>query len=148
MTITLDNEYRAFESLLENGITSPVLRVLSYTPPTPADNDVVFSLEGGSNEEENRAIVAKERSYQLLFFTLNKQLAMALHSKVEALLTETTSLQCMDRYIKINNFAMSRIFTTESGKEAFICMVEGQYRVGRTFTQAPLMADINANVNE
>lgn len=146
MTVTLENEYRAFESLLEIGIPTPTLKVLSYSPPTPANYDVVFSLEGGSSEEENRAIVAKERSYQLLFYTADRFEAMSLHSKVEALLTETSSLRCGDRYIKINNFALSRIFTSEGGKEAFVCMVEGEYRVSRTFTEAPKMANIGASV--
>lgn len=148
MAITLDNEYRAFEALIENGITSNVLRVLPVSPVEPLINDVVFTLENASNEENNRAIVAKSRTYQLLFYTADRFEAMQLHSKVEALFTETASIPCVDRYIKINNPAMSRIFTTESGKEAFICMVEGEYRVGRTFTQAPLMADINASITD
>lgn len=148
MAITLDNEYRAFETLIESGIPTPTLRVLSYAPATPAANDVVFTLENATNEEENRAIVAKSRTYQLLFYTADRFEAMQLYSKVETLFVETASLPCGDRFIKLNSPTLSRIFTTESGKEAFICMVEAEYRVGRTFTQSPLMADINATVNE
>ena len=148
MAITLDNEYRAFEALIENGINTPTLRVLPVSPVEPLINDVVFTLENATNEEDNRAIVAKSRTYQLLFYTADRFEAMQLHSKVEALFTETASIPCVDRYIKLKSPAMSRIFTTESGKEAFICMVEGEYRVGRTFTQAPLMANVNASITD
>lgn len=148
MAITLDNEYRSFEALIENGITTPTLRVLPKSPVEPIDNDVVFTLENASSEEDNRAIVSKSRTYQLLFYTADRFEAMQLHSKVEALFSETASISCVDRHIKLKSPAMSRIFTTESGKEAFICMIEGEYRVGRTFTQSPLMTGINARITD
>lgn len=148
MAITLDEEYKAFKSLLENGIPEPSLRVLSHTPLEPKTNEVVFSLDRGTIEEENRAIVVKSRSYQLLFYVDDKYEAMQLHSNIEALLLGTTSIPCANRYIKVKSFAVSRIFAIESGKESFVCMIEGEYREARTFTKPELMADINARVQK
>lgn len=143
--ITLDNEYRALESLFETKY--PTLKVLSYNPPEPNFFDVVFELIDSSSEEVNRVITEKLRTYQLLFHFEKRTTAMEYHSKVDALLEETASLPCQGRFIKLHNHSMSRIFSTASGKHAFYCLIEASYHSARTFAQAPKMQEITHVMN-
>lgn len=143
--ITLDNEYRALESLIEGKF--PTLKVLSYNPVEPAVNDVIFELIDSSTDEMNRAITEKLRTYQLLFYFDKISVAMDHHSKVDSLFEETSSIPCQDRFIKVLGHSMSRIFATAGGKHAFYCLVEASYHSGRTFTQVPKMNQITHKMN-
>lgn len=144
--ITLDNEYRAIESLIEDKY--PTLKVLSYNPVEPNLNDVVFELIASSTDEKNRAVTEKLRTYQLLFYFDKTTTAMTFHSNIDRLLEETSSIPCQDRFIKVLGHSMSRIFATTGGKQAFYCIVEASYHSGRTFTEVPKMMDINATVKK
>lgn len=144
--ITLDNEYRALESLIENNF--PTLKVLSYNPKEPKENDVVFELIDSSSEEHNRIIVKKLRTYQLLFYFDKQTIAMRNHSSIDDLFEETSSFLCLNRFIKIESYSMSRIFKTASGKFSFYCIIEAYYHSSRTFEEVPKMASINATINE
>ncbi len=144
LMFTFNDEYRAFEALLETNI--PALKVKTVASKEPADFETIFSLADSSSEEMNRAVVSRMRSYQLLFYVPDTFEALELFSKVENLLTETKSIPCKDRFIDINDFTMSRVFTTDSGKHAFFLIVEGEFNVMRKFTEAPKMQRISADI--
>lgn len=143
--ITLDNEYRALENLFETKF--PLLKVLSYNPPEPNFFDVVFELIDSSTEEVNRAITKKLRTYQLLFHFEKRSAALEYHSNVDGFLEELSSIPCQGRFIKLNDYTMSRIFTTGGGKHAFYCLIEANYHSARTFAQAPKMQEITHVMN-
>lgn len=143
--ITLDNEYRALESLIEGKY--PSLKVLSYNPVEPNVNDVVFELLPSSTEERNRAIVERLRTYQLLFYFDKTATAMTFHSNIDNLFEETSAIPCQDRFIKVKGHSMSRIFATTGGKQGFFCIVEASYHSGRSFEQVPKMQEITHKMN-
>lgn len=143
--ITLDNEYRALESLIEGKY--PTLKVLSYNPVEPEVNDVAFELIASSTDEKNRAVTEKLRTYQLLFYFDKTTTAMTYHSNIDSLLEETSSIPCQDRFIKVLSHSMSRVFATTGGKQAFYCIVEARYHSGRTFGQVPKMQEIIYKMN-
>lgn len=143
--ITLDNEYRALESLIEGKY--PTLKVLSYNPVEPNVNDVVFELLPSSTEEKNRAIVERLRTYQLLFYFDKTTTAMTFHSNIDVLFEETSAFPCQERFIKVLRHSMSRIFSTTGGKQAFFCIVEASYHSGRTFATVPKMQEITHKMN-
>jgi hypothetical protein len=105
-------------------------------------------LVDGRREEINRAMLHRERSYQLIFYETDSLKAMELHSKVEELFSEISSLPCEDRFIKLTDITLSRIFKTDSGLHSFLCMVEASYSQPRSFEQAPKMASIKTTITK
>ncbi len=144
--ITLKQEFYAFEALI-NANLSPI-ELLAEAKKKPTAKEAVFLLVDGGRDEINRAMLHRERSYQLIFYETDSFLAMDLHSKVEELFSNISSLPCEGRFIKLTDVTLSRIFTTDSGLHSFLCMVEASYSQPRSFQESPKMASINATVTK
>ncbi|MGE6488513.1 hypothetical protein [Paenisporosarcina sp. NPDC076898] len=140
--ISILQEFSSFESLINENLKP--IQLIAEAKQQPTDRQAVFLVVGTDAEELNRTLVHRKRSYQLIFYAEDMYKAMELHAKVDALFTETGSLACEDRFIKMQDHSMSRVFKTDSGLHSFLCMVEASYTISRTFEVVPKMANVTS----
>lgn len=148
--INLEHEFDAFVELFKDHLVEGQHR-FTVVPETPLEAEpftVGFELIDTSSQTENRAMVRKDRTYQLVFFFDTLTQAALTHGYVEEMFEELLSIPCSDRHIKFDSFAVSRVFDIRNNKKAFSVIIEAYYFNPRTFADVPLMTAVNAAITK